>query len=172
MDKIIFFNTLFGFLTLVSWLITLIILYFYFTKKTFSKLITAQFLNYAISVATFCALGSLIYSEVVGFIPCKFCWYQRYLMYPIALLLLGSFFKKSLYKFGYTSLIGFSLSIYHIYLQNGGGGGGSCAVDVPCNIKYVDIFGFISIPVMAGSGFITIFAAILYYDYARKQTIE
>jgi len=93
-------------------------------------------------------------------------------MYPIALLLLGSFFKKSLYKFGYTSLIGFSLSIYHIYLQNGGGGGGSCAVDVPCNIKYVDIFGFISIPVMAGSGFITIFAAILYYDYARKQTIE
>ena len=118
MDKIIFFNTLFGFLTLVSWLITLIILYFYFTKKTFSKLITDQFLNYAISVATFCALGSLIYSEVVGFIPCKFCWYQRYLMYPIALLLLGSFFKKSLYKFGYTSLIGFSLSIYHIYLQN------------------------------------------------------
>ncbi len=172
MDIIVFFNTLFGFLTLVSWVITLIILYFYFTKTTFSKLITEQFLNYAISVATFCAIGSLIYSEVVGFIPCKYCWYQRYLMYPIALLLIGSLFKKSLYKFGYASFIGFSLSIYHIYLQNGGGAGGSCAIDVPCNIKYVDIFGFISIPVMAGSGFITIFVAILYYDYARRQTIE
>ena len=93
-------------------------------------------------------------------------------MYPIALVLLASFFKKALFKFGYISLIGFFLSIYHIYLQNGGGNGGSCALDVPCSSRYVDIFGFISIPVMAGSGFLTIFVAILYYDYARKQISE
>ena len=85
-------------MTIVSWLITLSIFYLYITKKTFSKLITEQFLNYAISVASFSAVGSLVYSEVVGFIPCKYCWYQRYLMYPIALLLVASLFKKSLYK--------------------------------------------------------------------------
>tara|TARA_B100000427_G_C15253299_1_gene483163 strand:- start:112 stop:630 length:519 start_codon:yes stop_codon:yes gene_type:complete len=172
MDKILFFNTLFGFMTLISWLISISIFYLYLTKRTFNKLITEQFLNYAISVASFCAIGSLIYSEIVGFIPCKYCWYQRYLMYPIALVLLASFFKKALFKFGYISLIGFFLSIYHIYLQNGGGNGGSCALDVPCSSRYVDIFGFISIPVMAGSGFLTIFVAILYYDYARKQISE
>ena len=93
-------------------------------------------------------------------------------MYPIALVLLASFFKKNLFKFGYVSLLGFCLSVYHIYLQNGGGDGDTCAIDVPCSLRYVDIFGFISIPVMAGSGFITIFAAILYYDYARKEVIE
>ncbi len=172
MDKILFFNTLFGFMTLISWLITLSIFYLYFSKRTFSKIITEQFLNYAISVASFCAIGSLIYSEVVGFIPCQYCWYQRYLMYPIALVLLASFFKKNLFKFGYVSLLGFCLSVYHIYLQNGGGDGDTCSIDVPCSLRYVDIFGFISIPVMAGSGFITIFAAILYYDYARKEVIE
>ena len=172
MDKILFFNTLFGFMTLISWFITLSIFYLYFSKRTFSKIITEQFLNYAISVASFCAIGSLIYSEVVGFIPCQYCWYQRYLMYPIALVLLASFFKKNLFKFGYVSLLGFCLSVYHIYLQNGGGDGDTCAIDVPCSLRYVDIFGFISIPVMAGSGFITIFAAILYYDYARKEVIE
>ena len=172
MDKILFFNTLFGFMTLISWVISISIFYLYLTKRTFNKLITEQFLNYAISVASFCAIGSLIYSEIVGFIPCKYCWYQRYLMYPIALVLLASFFKKALFKFGYISLIGFFLSIYHIYLQNGGGGGGTCALDVPCSSRYVDIFGFISIPVMAGSGFFTIFVAILYYDYARKQISE
>ena len=172
MDKILFFNTLFGFMTLISWLITLSIFYLYFSKRTFSKIITEQFLNYAISVASFCAIGSLIYSEVVGFIPCQYCWYQRYLMYPIALVLLASFFKKNLFKFGYVSLLGFCLSVYHIYLQSGGGDGDTCAIDVPCSLRYVDIFGFISIPVMAGSGFITIFAAILYYDYARKEVIE
>ena len=58
------------------------------------------------------------------------------------------------------------------FCQNGGGGGGTCAVDVPCDMKYVDIFGFISIPVMAGTGFLTIFVALLYYDFARKELVE
>ena len=93
-------------------------------------------------------------------------------MYPIALILIASLYKKNLYKLGFISLGGFFVSLYHIYLQNGGGGGGLCAVDVPCNPKYVDIFGFISIPVMAGTAFLTIFMSLLYYDYARRQDIE
>ena len=172
MDLIVFFNTLFGFFTFVAWAVSVLILYFIFTKKRFNKFINDQFYNFATSVAVFCSIGSIVYSEVVGFIPCKYCWYQRYLMYPIALVLIASYFKKNLFKFGYVSIFGFFLSLYHIYLQNGGGDGGACALDVPCSLRYVDIFGFISIPVMAGSGFITIFAAILYYDYAREQISE
>jgi len=42
----------------------------------------------------------------------------------------------------------------------------------PCNLKYVDIFGFISIPVMATTGFLTIFLSLLYYDISRKETVE
>ena len=45
-------------------------------------------------------------------------------------------------------------------------------IDVPCDMKYVDIFGFISIPVMAGTGFLTIFVALLYYDFSRKELVE
>ena len=63
-------------------------------------------------------------------------------MYPIALVLIASYFKKNLFKFGYVSLFGFFLSLYHIYLQNGGGDGGACALDVPCSLRYVDIFGY------------------------------
>ena len=172
MDTVIFFNTLFGFFTVTAWIISIGILYLYITKKTFSKFITDLFLNFATSVATFSAIGSIIYSEVVGFIPCKFCWYQRYLMYPIAIVLIISLFKNTFYKFGLLSLGGFFVSLYHIYLQNGGGGGGSCAIDVPCYLKNVDIFGFISIPVMGATGFFTIFISLLYYDYARRQNIE
>ncbi len=69
-------------------------------------------------------------------------------------------------------ILGGGVGAYHIYLQNGGGGGGSCAIDVPCNLKYVDIFGFISIPVMASTGFLTIFLALLYYDLSRKEIVE
>ena len=172
MDLIILFNTFFGFLTFIAWFSTVGILYLYFSKKTFSKLITDQFLNFAISVAVFSSIGSIVYSEVVGFIPCRFCWYQRYLMYPVAIALLISLFKRPFFRIGYISIIGVVISAYHIFLQNGGGGGGTCAVDVPCDMKYVDIFGFISIPVMAGTGFLTIFVALLYYDFARKELVE
>jgi disulfide bond formation protein DsbB len=93
-------------------------------------------------------------------------------MYPIALILLIGLFNKKIIKAAYISVFGFGVGLYHIYLQNGGGPGGSCAVDVPCNLKYVDIFGFISIPVMASTGFLTIFLSLLYYDLSRKETVE
>ena len=31
--------------------------------------------------------GSLFFSEVLGWQPCVLCWYQRILMYPLAILL-------------------------------------------------------------------------------------
>ena len=145
---------------------------FHIYKKRFSKLINDQFYNFAASVALFCSIGSLVYSEVVGYDPCKFCWYQRYLMYPIALFLIIGLFNKSVIKVGYLSIVGAGIGIYHIYLQNGGGGGGSCAIDVPCTTIYVDMFGFITIPVMATTGFLTIFLSLLYYDISRKETVE
>ena len=172
MDLIVFFNTLFWLLYIccLGYLFTNII--FIFTEKRFSKVINDQFYNFATLVAIVCSVGSLVYSEVVGFIPCKFCWYQRYSMYPIALILIIGLFNKKFIRAGYVSLVGVGIGAYHIYLQNGGGGGGSCAIDVPCNLKYVDIFGFISIPVMASTGFLTIFLALLYYDLSRKEIVE
>ena len=105
MDLIILFNTFFGFLTFIAWASTAAMLYLYFSKKTFSKLITDQFLNFAISVAVFSSIGSIVYSEVVGFIPCRFCWYQRYLMYPIAIALIISLFKKPFLKLAISALL-------------------------------------------------------------------
>ena len=120
MDLIVFFNTLFGFFTFVAWTICLLILFFIFTKKRFIKLINDQFYNFATSVALFSSVGSIIYSEVVGFIPCRFCWYQRYLMYPVALFLIIGLFNNRFIRFGYVSLVGVVVGAYHIYLQNGG----------------------------------------------------
>ena len=112
MDLIILFNTFFGFLTFIAWASVAAMLYLYFSKKTFSKLITDQFLNFAISVAVFSSIGSIVYSEVVGFIPCRFCWYQRYLMYPIAIALIISLFKRPFFRVGYISIIGVATVSY------------------------------------------------------------
>ena len=57
-------------------------------------------------------------------------------MYPIAIVLIISLFKNTFYKFGFLSLGGFFVSLYHIYLQNGGGGGGS--IHISPNNGYSD----------------------------------
>jgi disulfide bond formation protein DsbB len=38
-------------------------------------------------VATVATLGSLYYSEVADFPPCRLCWYQRIAMYPLVPIL-------------------------------------------------------------------------------------
>ena len=39
-------------------------------------------------VALFAMMASLYLSEIANFIPCKLCWYQRIIMYPLAFLLI------------------------------------------------------------------------------------
>src|SRR3974390_206456 len=42
----------------------------------------------AFVVAAVATGGSLYYSQVVGFIPCELCWFQRICMYPLSIILL------------------------------------------------------------------------------------
>ena len=65
-------------------------------------------------------LGSLYFSEIRGFIPCELCWYQRILMYPLALILGISTFQNdsSAKKFVLPmAIIGWFISFYHYLLQ-------------------------------------------------------
>lgn len=103
--------------------------------------------------------SSLYYSEVAGFTPCDFCWYQRIMMYPLAVLLFVAVFTRYRLspRFILTlAAIGLGLSIYHYQLQMFPAQSGVCSGFVSCTAKFVDEFGFVSIPFMAGAGFLTI----------------
>ncbi|NBY12413.1 MAG: disulfide bond formation protein B [Actinobacteria bacterium] len=39
------------------------------------------------AIATTCMLGSLYFSEIVNYKPCRLCWMQRGAMYPLAIML-------------------------------------------------------------------------------------
>src|SRR5690625_5864872 len=41
--------------------------------------------------------GSLFYSEVIGYIPCELCWYQRILMYPLIIIYGTALIKKDIH---------------------------------------------------------------------------
>jgi disulfide bond formation protein DsbB len=125
------------------------------------------------AIAGAATAGSLYYSEVAGYIPCEYCWYQRIAMYPIVVVL-GIAAVRRDRGAAWTSLtlaaIGLAISIYHYRLQLWPDSGSSCDLTAPCSVQWVDTFGFVSIPFMAGSGFFGILGLsvlVLRSDRAR-----
>lgn len=107
--------------------------------------------------------GSLYLSEVAHFDPCRLCWVQRGFMYPAALLLvLGVVTRKQGFALvaGSLAFPGLLVSIFHRYEQAVGTVGNFCDVSVPCSSRWVNHFGFVTIPTMAGVAFAGIFALV------------
>lgn len=111
-------------------------------------------------VATF---GSLYFSEIKKYVPCELCWYQRILMYPLAILLCIAYVRKD-WKMSFYAMIlsgiGGCISLYHYLTQKiaiFGENAIGCSVGVPCTTQYINWFGFITIPFLALVAFILIF---------------
>lgn len=125
------------------------------------------------AVAAVATVGSLVYSEVIHFVPCRLCWFQRIFMYPLSIVLLVGAIRRELTVRYYAlplSLIGLAISVYHYLVQLYPGlEGGSCDPLNPCSARYADVFGFISIPFMAGAGFTLISVLALFYMKANKE---
>jgi len=107
--------------------------------------------------------GSLYYSEVAHFEPCEYCWYQRIAMYPQALILaiaaVGRDTAIKVYLIP-LSVIGALVSSYHYYIERFPDAGGSCSVTVPCNTPWFEQWGFVTLALMALTGFLAIIALL------------
>ncbi|MBS2968051.1 disulfide bond formation protein B [Metabacillus sp. KIGAM252] len=125
-------------------------------------------------IASFAStLGSLYFSEIVGFVPCDLCWYQRILMYP-QVIILGIAIAKKDYSIALYSLIlssiGALISIYHYSLQKIpflADHAGSCG-RIPCTGEYINWLGFITIPFLALIGFTMIIISSIMILKIRK----
>lgn len=122
-------------------------------------------LTWACVLATTAMASSLYLSEIVGLLPCSLCWYQRFAMYPLVLVLgVGAVTGEArVWRVGLPlSLIGLAISIYHVSIQwQPSLDVGACNSGAPCTGRYVAVFGFISIPTMAGSVFLAITGLLL-----------
>ncbi len=131
----------------------------------------------AFVIALIATMGSLYYSEVAGFIPCRLCWYQRILMYPLTIITLVGALRRDDYLPGYVlplSLIGMAVSAYHYLMEKGVvAASTTCAADVPCSISYVNYLGFITIALMAFTAF-SLITLIMFGMRAayRRDTAE
>ena len=131
-------------------------------------------LLFAWIVALLATLGSLFYSDILGYTPCKLCWFQRIFMYPQAILLGVAFFRRDNRVLEYVlwlSGIGFLIAAYH-YLIHIGLLPGSCAVtgiSVSCSQRFVMEFGYITIPMMSLTAFALTFLISLLAIRSRRS---
>lgn len=126
------------------------------------------------TVALVATCGSLYFSEVIGFIPCTLCWYQRILMYPLSLLL-GVAVVKNDRSFALYALVlsipGALIALYHYLIQKVPAMHqlGACTQGVPCNGQYINWFGFVTIPFLSLAAF-TLITGLAMSLLIKKKT--
>ncbi len=112
-------------------------------------------------IASVSTLGSLFFSEIMEFPPCALCWYQRIFMFPLVLIFLrGLFpFDKSIVKYALPlAILGWCFAFYHYLLYSGiiPESLQPCSQGVSCSETYLDLFGFLTIPMLSLISFSTI----------------
>jgi len=105
-------------------------------------------------IAGVSTLGSLFFSEIMQFPPCVLCWYQRIFLFPLVFI-----FASGLYSFG-KSVVGYAaplvaagwlVALYHNLLYVGiiPESIQPCSQGVSCTEEYIDLFGFLTIPMLS-----------------------
>jgi disulfide bond formation protein DsbB len=147
-------------------------------KKWFDKFFGRyenELILYSLIVTTIATLGSLFFSEIAGYAPCKLCWLQRILMYPLVIILVVAYSKSDREVFSYAlplAGLGIPIAAYHYALQNPllPSLPTRCKVvgySVSCSDHFTMTFGYITIPMMA----LTAFALITILMWRLKNKI-
>jgi len=117
-------------------------------------------------VASIATLGSLFFSEIMGFVPCSMCWYQRIFMYPLVLIFLINILypDDKVFKYALPLVVtGLFFSIYHNLLMFDiiPESIVPCVSGVPCSTEYINWFGIITIPFLSLLSYLALFVLIL-----------
>ena len=121
----------------------------------------------AFIVAAFATGGSLFFSEAAGFVPCELCWFQRIAMYPLVVTTILAFRFRDRGAARYLlplPVAGAGVSVYHLLVENGVvEQTQACLTSAPggCATRWVDEFGYVTIPTLALTAFALVFALLL-----------
>lgn len=174
---------LFGIGTIIAQilLLLLIILYIFNLNSKSNKikslvlLIKSNAINFAFLLSTSATVGSLILSEVLKYPPCDLCWFQRIFMYPQTIILLIAVLKNDMSVKLYSltlSIFGLLFAIYHFMLQNFPTILPCTSNGVSCATKTINLFGYITIPVMSATAFLLIIVTLMFSFERKKRGIS
>jgi hypothetical protein len=143
-------------------------------RRALVQFVGPQAWGLALVVAVTATVGSLYYSEVVGFVPCELCWYQRICMYPLVVVLAVGVLRRDTTAWWCAAPlvgVGVPLATYHWLVERvpSIASTSSCSVGAPCTVPYFEELGFVTLAFMALSAFALV-AALLATDRAWRRT--
>jgi len=118
---------------------------------------------------------SLFFSSVLEYEPCVLCWYQRICLFPMVFILAAGLFPtfdKSVIKYALPlSIAGGLTAFYHTLLYAGiiPESIQPCSKGVSCTEKYIELFGFISIPMLSFLAFSTLVALLFFLKRSSSE---
>ena len=129
----------------------------------------------AFVVAAGSTVGSMWFSEVAGFTPCRLCWFQRIAMYPLAVVTLVAAVRNDRRVGWYVvpvAAIGAVVALWHYAIEwRPALEGGVCAATgLSCADIWFREFGFVTLAFMALVGFLSIIAFTLLAARSRQGT--
>ena len=119
-------------------------------------------------------LLTLYYSEVLGFLPCGWCWVQRVFLWPQVLLFAVALVRKDRRVADYSilfSIFGGAAALYQHYLQMGGHSILPCPASGAgdCGQRFLFEFGYITFPLMAATLFAFLIVLMLFVRRSHSR---
>jgi disulfide bond formation protein DsbB len=164
----------FAFATLIGNIFILVVLVLFAMRRTVLPRISAFLIDnallFAFGLAAASMVGSLAYSEVVGYPACILCWIQRGFMYPLVPILAVAVWAKKRVFVWITlvlSILGGSVALYQwikdmiaLYAPNLVKLGCPYVAGLPsCDRIYTLEFGYITIAMLSLNAFLLIIIA-------------
>lgn len=120
------------------------------------------------AVALTAVTGSLYFSEIRHFEPCLLCWYQRILMYPLAVIIGFALITRvsvNAWLVLAAAVVGQAVAAYHVLLQKTSwfSSATTCGTGPSCAIPYIDWFGIVTIPMLSLMAFMLIAICMVLY---------
>ncbi len=110
---------------------------------------------------------SVFFSYVLEYEPCVLCWYQRICLFPLIFIFAAGLlptFDKNVIRYALPLAIAGGLTaFYHTLLYAGiiPESIQPCSQGVSCTEKYIELFGFVSIPMLSFIAFSIIVSLLI-----------
>lgn len=145
------------------------------SKNLFLDFIDKHFLILAFLITLFSSIFPLVYSEIIGFLPCVLCWWQRVFMFPLMFMFGIALWDKDKKVIRYALPLlcaGFLVSAYQNFFYYFGE-----TSSLPCDASGVSCYqhlvsefgGYISIPMLALSSFLGLLTVVLVAHFYKKE---
>ncbi|MBU0680801.1 MAG: disulfide bond formation protein B [Proteobacteria bacterium] len=112
-------------------------------------------------IAAISTMGSIFFSHTMQFPPCVLCWYQRIFLFPLVVVFATGLLShdQAVVRYGLPlTLAGWLVALYHNLLYVGiiPESIQPCTQGVSCTENYIELFGFLSIPLLSLLSFTSI----------------